>query len=283
MTTQEKPTVIMYHKGCPDGFGAAWAAWRSRLNATYHAVSHKAPLPETPAVSRIYLLDFAPSRPETEELHARHGPENVRIVDHHVSAERELDGLPNCRFDSSRSGAVLAWDEFCSNYRMPELLEYVQDRDLWQWALPHSREINAYLFTLGWNFQRWNQVHRELRDRAERRRIIETGALLVREKDQTVSYLASIAATTTIAGHRVPSVNSPTHRSEIGHLLLQLHPDAPFAAVWYDAADQQRHWSLRSRGDFDVTGIATAMGGGGHPAAAGFSAQRPEIADPCLG
>ena len=37
------------------------------------------------------------------------------------------------------------------------------------------------------------------------------------------------------------------------------------------AGDGQAHCSLRSNGDYDVSAIAKAFGGGGHRNAAGFS------------
>jgi nanoRNase/pAp phosphatase (c-di-AMP/oligoRNAs hydrolase) len=50
-------------------------------------------------------------------------------------------------------------------------------------------------------------------------------------------------------------------------------PSAPFAAVWFARDEHTDVWSLRSRGDFDVSEVAKKYGGG-HKAAAGFTATK---------
>jgi hypothetical protein len=45
---------------------------------------------------------------------------------------------------------------------------------------------------------------------------------------------------------------------------------APFAMGWYQRGDGRYAYSLRSRGDFDVSELAKKYGGGGHKNAAGF-------------
>ena len=51
---------VLYHAHCPDGFGAAWAAWK-RLGetATYVPVRHGVPPPPLPDCARLFLVDFA--------------------------------------------------------------------------------------------------------------------------------------------------------------------------------------------------------------------------------
>ena len=50
-----------------------------------------------------------------------------------------------------------------------------------------------------------------------------------------------------------------------------MYKDAPFSIVYHDDQNGMRHYSLRSRGDYDVSEIAVRYGGGGHTAAAGFT------------
>ena len=69
----------------------------------------------------------------------------LALVDgeHYPEVVREtLAGLPYAYFDQNKSGAVLAW-EWAHENAAPWLLQYIQDKDLWTWALPGSREINA--------------------------------------------------------------------------------------------------------------------------------------------
>ena len=55
--------------------------------------------------------------------------------------------------------------------------------------------------------------------------------------------------------------------SEVGEQLA-MQEGADFGATWTDEGTYRR-WSLRSRGDLDVSKIAKCYGGGGHKTAAG--------------
>lgn len=46
---------------------------------------------------------------------------------------------------------------------------------------------------------------------------------------------------------------------------------AEFGACYFEAENGRFQYSLRSRGDFDVSAIARRYGGGGHKNAAGFT------------
>jgi oligoribonuclease NrnB/cAMP/cGMP phosphodiesterase (DHH superfamily) len=74
------------------------------------------------------------------------------------------------------------------------------------------------------------------------------------------------------AKYDVPVVNAATNISELGQEMCSKHPDAPFSVSYCDRQDV-RSWSLRSIGDFDVSTVAKAFGGGGHRNAAGFSTE----------
>lgn len=62
--------------------------------------------------------------------------------------------------------------------------------------------------------------------------------------------------------------NAPAHlSSELGHqLAIQ---SGTFGLVWHQAKDGRVRCSFRSNGDYDVSAIAKAFGGGGHRNAAG--------------
>ena len=66
------------------------------------------------------------------------------------------------------------------------------------------------------------------------------------------------------------AVNAPSFlASDLGHELA--NKSGTFGLVWSMAGDGQVHCSLRSNGEYDVSAIAKAFGGGGHRNAAGFS------------
>jgi hypothetical protein len=73
----------------------------------------------------------------------------------------------------------------------------------------------------------------------------------------------------TVAVVNVPYMNC----SEVGHELAK---KARVGMTWFERADGQIQFSLRSIGDIDVSRIAKLYGGGGHKNAAGFRMPTPE-------
>ncbi len=53
---------------------------------------------------------------------------------------------------------MLAWNYFHEGTPAPELLGYVQDQDLWHWALPDSSEVNAAIASHPRSFESWTQM-----------------------------------------------------------------------------------------------------------------------------
>src|SRR3954471_6157678 len=156
-------TLVLYHADCPDGFGAAFAAWCVLGDAaSYIPVRHGEPPPPQveggPEV--LYLLDFAYPRATMEHLASL--VVSVRVLDHHATAAEDLAGLPYVTIDLDKSGAVLAWEHFHPGRPVPLLLRYVQDRDLWRWELEQSRELNAALALAPHDFAAWDRLARKL-------------------------------------------------------------------------------------------------------------------------
>lgn len=272
-----KPTFVLYHSNCPDGFAAAWAVWMHlhefspELQASYIPVNYQQPLPEIPDGSDVVIVDFSYPREVIEELAARC---RVLVLDHHPTAKAALHGLACARFEEHKCGAVMAWEHFFPTRDVPELLLYIQDRDLWQWRMPRSKQINAALWKgTPRDFSRWKDIL-YLWDKGVttgKERLIEAGEILATYDAQTVEMLCRHPHWQRILHWTVPAVASPVLQSEIGHQLLQLHPSAPFAAIYMTLDDGTYAYSLRSRtDDFDVSVVAKEFGGGGHKPAAGF-------------
>lgn len=180
----------------------------------------------------------------------------------------------------------MAWEYFRKG-PPPKFFLYVQDRDLWRWELPRSREFSAALGSYPFEFAVWET----LLDRHVTE-IMDEGVACLRLKDQQVEIMAKRARMAlfdlsregkpAIAFNRslvvalkerqwvVPVANATVFFSEVGERMCQLHPDAPFSAYWFEREDGVKQWGLRSRGEFDCSTVAKAFGGGGHPGAAGF-------------
>ncbi len=264
---------VFYHAGCNDGFGAAWAAWRLMGDsAIYRAVSYGQAPPPIDEGDEVFIVDFSYPEEALRRLAAQ--ASRVVVLDHHKTAVEALAGLladPPANLelvlDLSRSGAMLAWRYFMPADFPPTLLRYVEDRDLWRWKLSESEAINAWISAHPLDFEVWTTLAETL---ASPSGVAPLGRAILQQRSLTVERLCAGAWKVELGGHRVPVVNSPIHQSEIGHRLCELHDDAPFAAVYQDLGGGRRRWSLRSRGDFDVSEVAGLFGGGGHRAAAGF-------------
>lgn len=264
---------IIYHKGCPDGFGAAYAAWRKLhgKSVTYHAYQHGDPIPQgIDKGDDVYMLDMCMSKDDNIAIADRC---NVLVIlDHHKSAMLAMRNVyhPNIiqRFNMDKSGAVLSWEHFHAGAPVPDMLRHIQDRDLWQWKLDGSKEVLAWMDTFDFDFDSWLSLDRLVaKDPGAVRR---NGALISVYKERCVDIIAKRVQWMDIEGYRVPVVNTSIHYSEVGASLNKAYPEAPFSAYYFDNDDGTRVWGLRSQGSFDVSEIAVRFGGGGHRNAAGF-------------
>lgn len=80
---------ILYHRGCSDGIGAAWAAWIALGDkAEYIPVLYGEPVPEIEDGSIVYLVDFSYPLKIIMDLKSR--GVIVRIIDHHKSAYEDF-------------------------------------------------------------------------------------------------------------------------------------------------------------------------------------------------
>lgn len=253
----QAPDIVLYHAECTDGFGAAWAIWKKFPTATFIPAKHGFPPPSGLAGRHVVIADFSYARPMLEAMAQEAA--SLLVLDHHITAQQALEGFPHAYFDQKKSGAVLAW-EWAHQSPAPWLLQYVQDKDLWEWALPDSREVTAALSSYPHDFALWDSFSREA--------LIAEGKAILRYEQEMIGKILTEAITVTFHGHKVPAVQSAILTSQIGERLAK---GRPFCLIWHDK-DGRRYFSMRSAPDgLDVAAIATLHGGGGHIHAAGFS------------
>jgi len=174
--------------------------------------------------------------------------------------------------DQSKSGAHLAWRHFHGNAQVPWLVLYTEDRDLWLWRLPGSRQVNAALRAYDTTFEMWDKLDREVNTR----HLMMEGAAILMAQQRIIERQAAEARAEEIGGHVVPCANCTALVSETLELMSKGHP---FAASWRVDSEERKHWSLRSDfpapGAVDVSLVAAQYGGGGHPGVAGFTEPAP--------
>lgn len=212
--------------------------------------------------------------------------------------------------DNNKSGALLAWEHFHPGTEVPKLIQHIDDRDRWQFKLEGSKELHAALNSLKpWSFEQWKREFLpaemgksglSFEQTAKYSCLQKEGTAILRAHNQHVqaalkqAHLCQIVKPEKQRGRHVEPpwshrVSGPTHlgyfdeayvsglaanapaflASDLGHELA--NKSGTFGLVWSMAGDGQVHCSLRSNGDYDVSAIAKAFGGGGHRNAAGFS------------
>jgi len=262
-----KHTLVLYHANCPDGFASAWACWRMfGEKADYVPVQHGDAPPDV-RNRNVLIVDFSYPR----EIISRmlHEADSLRILDHHVSAMRNLQDLGFATFDMNRSGCGITWDTLHKEER-PWIIDYVEDRDLWRHALPDTHEVNAFLTTVPFEFEEWDRLPTMKLSRA-----VELGRVAWDVKMSYVRHVMKNIRLIPFNGETVLMVNAPTWGiSELLHEILQISPDQEYVMGYFRRNDGKWQYSLRSRPNgVDVSLIAKRFGGGGHAAAAGFQVE----------
>jgi len=255
--------IVLYHANCNDGFGAAYAAWKLLGNrAEYIACTHGQPPPDITG-KKVVCLDFSYNNSTTKELIKL--TESFLIIDHHKSAMVELHDISNARFDMTKSGAMLSWEFFHPGKEAPKFIQYIQDRDLWKFELPYSKEFSAAFDMVPWGFEEYEKFE----DDSVFDDAVKRGSYILAYSKTVIKKVCDKASKRNYEGKHVLVVNSSHWMSEIG---ARLAPDCDFAMIWYyDHVTAGYNCSLRAFHEAtDVSEIAKKFGGGGHKKAAGF-------------
>ncbi|MEO1024057.1 MAG: phosphohydrolase [Pseudomonadota bacterium] len=278
------PDICIYHANCDDGFAAAYAVWkRFGDDVTFIACQYGDEAPNVDNAD-VLIVDFSFKKDVMCQLADQ--ARRIIVLDHHKTAEAELKdftkmtcpngpfekkyadkmiaGVGVC-FDMEKSGCRLAWEYCFGSDPMPDWFAAVEDRDLWRFELPDTKQISIALRSLPRDFDLWNSLNAD--------KLANEGVAIRRYVDMVVSNIADTAFEEEVGGHTVPvAACSYDFVSEVAHELLHRNPEAPFAACLVRSYDGTTY-SLRSMDDrMDVSEIAKAFGGGGHRNAAGFRA-----------
>lgn len=284
MNTIPNTHVVIYHKNCLDGFGAALAAKigleeKGVENIEFYALDY----PEREKFlstidlldKNVHILDFSFNSVQFDFI--CDVAETVVWLDHHESAFKEHgfdfsrpfvsknygDGVYVVLSNNQESGAALAWLYY--KEEIPELIQHIDDRDRWQWKLAGTKEICTALSRYPQDFNLWLDFLHNTEE------LFNEGKLLNEYyQEQLTRAIDSTKESCTINGINGLCCNlPPMFASEAGSLLAA--ESGTFGATWFKDASGNIKWSLRSIGDFNVADIAVKFGGGGHKNAAGFT------------
>lgn len=283
---------MLYHAHCWDGFCSAWLFKQAFPDAEFHPASYG---DEPPDVSgkQVFIVDFSYKRRVLSAIAQQ--ASSLVLLDHHKTTIEDLAGMNYEGYavvlDVNKSGGRLAWEYLYSNRLLPDrwlsannsgyslkispwLVDYTEDRDLWRWKLPHSREINAALRSYPLDFQMWDIFASWKWGGDEMAGFAREGVAILRREKQIIDDHVRHARETEIGDYKGLCVNATVLFSEIAGELAK---GRPFGTCYFDRLDGKRQYSLRSEeGGVDVSEIAKRYGGGGHKHAAGFEITFPE-------
>lgn len=276
-----------YH--CDDGLAAAWVFKRHfGDDVVLHpgVYGREPPWDEIRQAEHVYLVDFSYKREVMQAVVRRSS--KVTIIDHHKTAAAELEGFneeliadghlmgageAEIVFDMNHSGCVLAWRYLHGDDPVPQRLLYVEDGDLFRYALPHSREVQAELRSHRQSPELFDDT---MDDPARLKAVIHAGGAVMRYIDRLAELCASNMREVEHAGQKMHAASGVSMIATAGAQAIAERSIHRCGALYWDLADGSRVWSLRSTEDGpDVSDVARKMGGGGHAHAAGFQEKAP--------
>lgn len=291
-------SVVLYHRSCHDGFGAALACHLyhvttglsepeyisldpNRLTDGVKAILH------FPPDSVIRAFDIAFNQEAFSLLKNRFS--DLIIFDHHKSTVDSFpDGLPHeFHYNNDKCGAILAWDYYFPGENPPLMFQYLLAKDTWKFDLFGIDKINeTRQVCLGL----YEACQPQYLDREERQpdfsswanftlppnfwweATLRHGQILEAHQKIVLKQLKKSASLVKFREHTVAICNSSVEISDLGNQLAS-ESQCDYALIWR-VSGTTVYISLRSIGEFDVSEIARQFPpGGGHRNAAAFSCQ----------
>ncbi len=177
--------------------------------------------------------------------------------------------MPSYVYDADHSGASIAWSYFHKGIPVPTLLQYVEDGDLYRFALPDSRALLSYAYTKPQTFADWDALVTELDVLESRQRATLRGTIYAEHFSILVGKIVERAKIVRFEGYECYfATGAEFFASDVGNRLARMKP--PLALIAHVRLDGLRI-SLRGDGSVDVSKIAQKYGGNGHPNASAFS------------
>lgn len=297
--------VIVYHRGCADGFGAAWylrqALLRQSPGAEVNMLSANwtdAPKLEFMRDTHVWCVDYCYEAEhlvaiadvcETLDVFDHHQtsldymreaqarmPERVFLTEHigWYSDRVELDGgeKVNLVLDQTHSGVGLVIEHVrrWQGWAPPMFLWNLEDRDLWRFELADTRDIFAAVTARPYTIEAWDKLELIGQDQ-----LVAEGMGINLYRDTLIESVASSFFLLTVGGNGegwwIPCASSPYFiGSDVAGALAERHGGLGAYCILHNDRVQI---GLRSRNDDprDCAKIAEFHGGGGHPHASGMS------------
>lgn len=294
--------VIIHHASCPDGFGAAWLLGRHLGEHVKHAANYDDPPPLSLCEgATVFIVDFCYPPPDLAAI--ANVAETVDVFDHHeTAAQWAVDYKANFDtgqwpvFDSAHAYSDV-W-ELCGGDRVnividqthsgigivgqvvrrrsgespPAFTLNIEDRDLWKFSLPETKDVFAAVTSRPYTDEAWGELAA-----METAEIALEGRAINRYRDLLIDQVAASTFTLILDDPErqsewvfVPCASSPYAIGSDVAGKLAAKSDSRIGAYCILHADNIQV-GLRSTPDGpNVAEIAGWFGGGGHAHTSGF-------------
>lgn len=295
--------VIVYHRGCPDGWGAAW--WLRKMlllrgdgvgdavNVELVSANWGDKVDKGWDDAHVWCVDYC-----FEADGLRWLTDNARrldVIDHHQSSlgyitdagqkpftewqhycdMGELGGLDKSAYvlDQRHSGVGLVarimkrWH----GAEPPLFVWNLEDRDLWRFEMSATRDVFAAVTARPYTIEAWDAL-----EATSHHALVEEGRGINLYRDQLIESVAASTFALELGDDDhgrvwVPCASSPYFiGSDVAGLIAQRNQQRPIGAYCILHADRVQI-GLRSRDGYDVAALAEVHGGGGHKAASGLT------------
>ncbi len=305
--------VVIFHKNCPDGYGALTGVVKkygvknlfydeerdiiSNYDSSFVAIptNHSTDFTRLREILGsfrderfiVYMVDIFVNK-IYDVVREFPNISKVVIIDHHKTAKEILEkGIPadiapkfEVHIDFDHSAAVLTWKTLLGY--VPEVMEYIEDRDIWKWEIPDSLYVLTALDAKVFNVLKPNEIVERLLELAEnfpKDELAREGRSMNEFKNSVVERLLNSAHYIELpSGHRLMAINSPVFQSEIGNRLAQLSPDGVGCVYAISPKEDGVYVNCSIRSvNGKARSIAQENGGGGHDNAAGCRVELDKV------
>lgn len=266
----EDKVLCFFHANCVDGAASAAVIRHKYPEAKCYPMNHGDPLKARVKNKKLFIVDFS----FKADILRRFAQEakSIHWYDHHITAIPIQKDVGWGDIDLNESGATLTWKKEFPDQPLPKILEYVRDKDLYQWKLPDSRELSMFLRGVEDVTNPLSEFWKKMLGGVgpeEWAEMIHQGSFGLGYQKTGLKQGLKSAFEIDFHGHRTLAVNWILEASDMGEMIYK-ELGYEVALMFYYTGSQ---WNFSLRSDkVDVSQLALKYGGGGHPGASGFRA-----------
>lgn len=326
MESKEKTRLVIIHDTDADGVSAAWCikqGFSSEYTETV-CIPQRAGINNIPEGllpdDTVFLVDR--TYPWITLIELSRLVFQVTVLDHHKSAKESLyiDAFKtvacNVLVDENRlevsynniymdidlthSACMLTWLYVVENdpadIQPPWFISYIEDRDMWWFKLPHSKEINAGMYHLGNTFENYDNWYSRCTGIvfrvADERSCAITGSIVLAIQQRIIEGIAhgpTVSRGFISRPDSDPVIDGTFNRvqyttavvccpfsliSDLGDYMLNCTKEGfikPDVVIVYNRDVEKGGYIYSIRSKSNMLWFAGTMGGGGHPNACGFT------------